>query len=106
MQLTTTFRGLTRAESASASSNLERSMARFERLLARPTTVRAVVEGAPPEHRVALSMLVDREDLHAQCTSHDLHGAISTACDRLRNQLVRRRRRRSSNRPRTSPSTL
>ena len=98
MQLSTTFRGLSRAESASATSNLERNMTRLDRLLERPVQVRAVVEGGPPEHRVMLSMSVEGEDLNAQSNGYDLTTAINTACERLRNQLLRRRRRRETNR--------
>ena len=96
MQLSTTFRGLSRAESASATASLERNMMRFDRLLERPVQVRVVVEGGPPENRVMLSMSVEGEDLNAQSTGHDLATTISTACDRLRSQLVRRRRRREA----------
>ena len=96
MQLSTTFRGLSRAESASATSALERSMTRIDRLLERPAQVRAVVEGRPPEHRVSLMMSVEGEDLNAQSTGHDLTTSINTACERLRSQLLRRRRRRES----------
>lgn len=103
MQLSTTYRGLSRAESASATSALERSMTRIDRLLERPVQVRAVVEGGPPEHRVSLMMSVEGEDLNAQSTGHDLTTAINTACERLRNQLLRRRRRRESNRQKSNP---
>jgi len=105
MQLATTFRGLNQAESAAATSSLERNMSRFDRLLERPAQVRAVVEGGPPEHRVILSMLVDREDLVAESSGHDLTMAISTACERLRIQLVKGRRRRTSGRQKTVPVT-
>jgi ribosomal subunit interface protein len=105
MQLSTTFRGLNRAESASATRGLERNMARLDRLLERPVQVRAVVEGGPPEFRVQLSMSVEGEDLNAQDAGHDLGTAINTACDRLRNQLLRRRRRRETNRQKpTAPA--
>jgi ribosome-associated translation inhibitor RaiA len=105
MQLATTFRGLNRAESATATSSLERNMTRFDRLLERPAQVRAVVEGGPPEHRVMLSMVVDREDLVAQSSGHDLTTAINTACERLRSQLVKGRSRRSSSRQKVVPAT-
>lgn len=101
MQLATTFRGLNRADSAAAAASLERNMSRFDRLIERPVQVRAVVEGGPPEHRVSISMVVGRENLNAQSTGHDLATAISTACERLRNQLVKGRRRRTSNRQKT-----
>ena len=45
MKLRTTFRGLDRSESASATSHLERNMGRLERLLDRPARFRAVIEG-------------------------------------------------------------
>jgi ribosome-associated translation inhibitor RaiA len=105
MQLATTFRGLNRAESATAASSLERNMSRFNRLLVRPAQVRAVVEGGPPEHRVMLSMVVDREDIVAQSSGHDLNVAINTACERLRSQLVKGRRRRTASRQKVLPAT-
>lgn len=105
MQLATTFRGLNRAESATAASNLERNMTRFDRLLEEPVQVRAVVEGGPPEHRVSISMVVGRENLKAQSAGHDLAATINTACERLRNQLVKGRRRRTSNRQKAVKST-
>jgi ribosome-associated translation inhibitor RaiA len=104
MQLSTTFRGLSRAESASATASLERNLARLERLLERPVQVRAVVEGGPPEHRVMLTLVGEREDLNAQGSGHDLTATISTACERLRNQLLRRRRRRETNRQKPTPA--
>jgi ribosome-associated translation inhibitor RaiA len=102
MQLSTTFRGLNRAESASATASLERNMTRLDRLLERPVQIRAVVEGGPPEHRVTLTMSVNGEDLTAVDSGYDLTVAINTACERLRNQLLRRRRRRESNRQKPS----
>jgi ribosome-associated translation inhibitor RaiA len=104
MQLTTTFRGLSRAESASATSALERSASRLDRLLEQPVPIRAVIEGGPPEHQVTLSMLVDGEDLVAQSSGHDLISMINTACERLRNQLLRMRDRRQTNRQRAASS--
>jgi len=107
MQLTTTFRGLNRSESASAQSNLERSTARLDRLLEQPVPLRAVVEGGSPEYGVTLSMAVEGEDLVAQCTGHDLALTVTTACERLRSQLVRMRTRRQTNRqkPVASPES-
>jgi ribosome-associated translation inhibitor RaiA len=102
MQLTTTFRGLNRSESAAATSALERNTSRLERLLERPVPIRAVVEGGPPEHKVTLTMAVEGEDLIAQSAGHDLAVAITTACERLRSQLIRMRRRRQSNRQKTT----
>lgn len=105
MQLTTTFRGLNRSESASAQSTLERSTARLDRLLERPVPLRAVVEGGSPEYGVTLSMAVEGEDLVAQDTGHDLALTITTACERLRNQLIRMRRRRQTNRQRAATAS-
>ncbi len=98
MQLTTTFRGLNRAESASANSALERNISRLERLVEKPAPLRAVVEGGPPEHRVTLSLAIDGEDLVAQSSGHELTVIINTACERLRSQLVRLRQRRKTSR--------
>jgi ribosome-associated translation inhibitor RaiA len=105
MQLSTTFRGLNRSESASAQSTLERSTARLDRLLERPIPLRAVVEGGSPEYGVTLSMAVEGEDLVAQDTGHDLALTITTACERLRNQLIRMRRRRQTSRQRTATAS-
>lgn len=102
MQLTTTFRGLNRSESASATSSLEKNSDRLDRLLERPVPLRAVIEG-PPEYSVTLSMLVEGDDLVAQSTGHDLAVAINTASERIRSQLLRMRQRRQSNRQRTTP---
>ena len=104
MQLTTTFRGLNRAESASATRVLERNLARIDRLLEQPAQVRAVVEGGSAEHRVMLSMSVEGEDLNAQSSDYDLTTAVNAACERLRRQLVRRRRRRETNRQKATPA--
>ena len=101
MQLTTTFRGLNRSESASAQSTLERCTGRLDRLLDRPVPLRAVIEGGSPEYGVTLSMALEGEDLVAQCAGHDLALTITTACERVRNQLIRMRRRRQTNRQRT-----
>lgn len=105
MQLTTTFRGLNRSESAAATSALERNTSRLERLLERPVPLRAVVEGGPPEHKVTLTMAVDGEDLIAQSSGHDLAVSITTACERLRSQLIRMRRRRQTRQKATTAST-
>ena len=102
MQLTTTFRGLNRSDSAFATSSLERNTSRLDRLLEHPVPLRAVVEAGPPEYAITLSMSVDGEDLVAQSSGHDLAVAIATACERLRNQLIRMRRRRQTNRLRTA----
>jgi ribosome-associated translation inhibitor RaiA len=101
MQLTTTFRGLNRSESASATSALERSTSRLDRLVDRPVPLRAVVEGGSPEFNVTLSMAVEGEDLVAQCQDHELTIAVTTACERLRSQLLRMRRRRQTARQRS-----
>jgi ribosome-associated translation inhibitor RaiA len=102
MQLTTAFRGLNRSESAAATTALERNTSRLDRLLDRPVPLRAVVEGGPPEHKVTLTMAVEGEDLTAQSSGHDLSVAITTACERLRSQLLRLRRRRQANRQKTT----
>ena len=102
MQLTTTFRGLNRSESASATSALEKNSDRLDRLLERPVPMRAVIEG-PPEYNVTLSMSIEGDDLVAQSSGHDLGVAINTASDRIRNQLLRMRQRRQSNRQRATP---
>ena len=44
------------------------------------------------------AQVVDGEDIHAQCEGHDLPATVTTACERLRSQLVKRRRRRETNR--------
>ena len=103
MELSTTFRGLSRAESASATTALERGMSRFDRLLDRPVQVRAVVEGGPPEHRVSLIMLAEGEEFNAQSTGHDLTAEINAACERLRSQLLRHRSRRETSRQKAAP---
>jgi ribosome-associated translation inhibitor RaiA len=102
MQITTTFRGLNRAESASATSALERTTSRLDRLIDQPVPLRAVIEGGPPEYKVTLSMSLEGEDFVAQDSGHDLGEAISTSCERMRNQLLKMRRRRQANRQRTS----
>lgn len=106
MQLTTTFRGLNRSESASATSALEKGTSRLDRLVDRPVPVRAVVEGGSPEFNVTLSLALEGEELVAQCQDHDLTLAVTTACERLRNQVLRMRQRRQTSRQRseTPPS--
>jgi ribosome-associated translation inhibitor RaiA len=101
MQVQTTFRGLNRSESATATTALERGTSRLDKLLDRPVPLRAVVEGGSP-NRVTLSMSVEGEDLVAQSSEHDLSIAITTACDRLRRQLISMRRRRQTTRQKTS----
>jgi ribosome-associated translation inhibitor RaiA len=105
MQLTTTFRGLNRSESATATTALERNTSRLDRLLDRPVPLRAVVEGGPPEHKVTLTMAVEGEDLIAQSSGHDLNVSITTACERLRSQLLRMRRRRQTRQKTTAAPT-
>lgn len=97
MQLTTTFRGLNESESALASKSLEKGMGRLERLVEKPVPLRAVVESGSP-HRVLLSFSADGEDLNAESTDHDLALAISAACEKMRKQLVKTRRRRQASR--------
>lgn len=97
MQLETTFRGLTPAESATATRALEKGSARFERLLEEPTALRAVVEGGA-EVRVNLSLSLRRGEITSLSTGHDLSTVVSDACDKVKVQLVRHRHRRESQR--------
>ncbi len=96
MKLMTTFRGLDQANTVRATGALERHVGRIERLLDRPTPLRAVVEGDGTEHRVWISMQVERNDFYAQSRGHDLTLAITTACERIRAQILKRRRRKAS----------
>ena len=105
MQVTTTFRGLSKEDSATATNLIERHTSRLDRLVDEPVTVRAVIEGKPPEYTVTLSMSIEREDLVAQCAEHELSLAVAEACERLRNQLVRMRQRRQSTRLKASSSS-
>lgn len=98
MKLRTTFRGLDRSESASATSHLERNVGRLERLLDRPARFRAVIEGDGAARKVNLWLAAGRGEYIGQCTNHDLSKAISTACERIRNQLIRKRGKKESGR--------
>jgi len=97
MQLETTFRGLSSAESESALRALQKGSARFERLIEEPCALRVVVEGNP-EWRVLLTLPLRRGELSAQSAARELNAAISEACDKLKVQLVRHRHRRESQR--------
>ncbi len=99
MQLETTFRGLDRSESATATRTLEKGSARLKRLLDRPTTLRAVVEKGA-EVRVHLAMNFHRNEITAVCGGPELHATIAEACDKLKVQLVRQRHRAESQRHR------
>lgn len=95
MQLDTTYRGLTQAESAVATRALEKGSARFERLLEEPTVLRAVVETGP-EARVTLTMNLRGGEVTSLSSGHELNAVVSEACDKLKVQLVRRRHRREA----------
>ncbi len=96
MKLITTFRGLDLADTVRATEALERHVGRIERLLDRPAPLRTVVEGDGTEHRVWFSMQVDNSEFYAESRGHDLPLAITNACERLRSQILKRRRRRTS----------
>lgn len=99
MKLRTTFRGLDRSESASATSHLERNMSRLERLLdRRPARFRAVIEGDGASRKVNLWLAAGRGEFNGHCVGHDLPQVINTACERLRSQLLRRRGKKESGR--------
>ncbi len=100
MQLRSTFRGLNRSEVAVATRTLERQASRMDRLADRTTTVRAVVDGGAPTHKVSLFMSVAGEEFNSQSTDYDLPAAITTAVERMRSQLVRHRNRRETQRHR------
>lgn len=96
MNLMTTFRGLDQADTVRATGALERHVGRIERLLDQPAPLRAVVEGDGTERRVWVSMLAERNEFYAESRGHDMTLAITTACERLRSQILKRRRRRAS----------
>ena len=98
MKLRTTFRGLDRAESASATSHLQRNMERLERLLDRPARFRAVIEGDGAARKVNLWLAAGHGEYNSHSTGHDLPKAISMACARFRSQLIRRRGKKESGR--------
>jgi len=93
---------MNRSETAAATSALEKGTSRLDRLLERPCPLRVVVEGGSPEYGVTLSMSVEGEELVAQCNGHELALTVTTACERLRSQLIRMRRRRQANRTRST----
>ena len=99
MQLDTTFRGLSAADSGNATRMLEKYLARFDRLAEEPATLRAVIEGAP-EFKVTLSLHLKRGELTASSATHEVHEAVAQACEKLKTQLVRFRHRRESQRHR------
>jgi ribosome-associated translation inhibitor RaiA len=98
MELATTFRGLNETECTKATRALERSSGRLDRLLDKPTTLKVVVDGAPPEYRVVLSMGLRGNDLTSEDAGHDLAIVIGNACEKLRVQMVRTRHRKDSRR--------
>ncbi|MCC6747815.1 MAG: hypothetical protein IT371_09170 [Deltaproteobacteria bacterium] len=102
MQLATTFRALERAEVKTATRALERSMGRLERLAEEPATLRAVVEGGPPECKVTLVLAYRDVELTAQSSGHEVVSAVHIAAERLRVQLNRRSERRQSQRYRSA----
>ena len=101
MKLTTTFRGLDRSESASATNHLERNVGRLQRLLERPGRFRAVIEGDGTARKVHLWLVAGRGEYNGRCTNHDLPRAISVACERIRSQLLRERGKKESSRQRS-----
>lgn len=96
MKLMTTFRGLDQADTVRATRAIERNVGRIERLLDKPVPLKAVVEGDGTERRVWVSMMVDRNEIYAECRGHDLSLAVTTACERLRAQIIKKRRRAAS----------
>lgn len=99
MHQETTYRGLSRAESATAARALEKGVQRLERLLDEPVSLRAVVEGGP-ETRANLTLNLRGGEVTSSSTGHDLNAVIFEACDKLKVQLVRKRHRRESQRHR------
>ncbi|MCB9557449.1 MAG: HPF/RaiA family ribosome-associated protein [Deltaproteobacteria bacterium] len=100
MELATTYRGLNERESGLAARTLERHLPRLERLVDKPTTLRAVVEGPSPEYRVHLELALPGSSLSAEDHGHDLGTAITNASERMRAQVVRVLHRRESQRHR------
>lgn len=98
MKLTTTFRGLDRSESASATNHLERNVGRLQRLLDRPARFKAVIEGDGTARKVQLWLAAGRGQYNGRCTNHDLPKAISVACERIRRQLIKKRGKKESGR--------
>ena len=79
MELATTFRGLNPMECGTATRALERSSARLDRLLDKPTLLKVVVDGSPPEYRVMLSMGMRGTDLTSEDAGHDLANVVASA---------------------------
>lgn len=102
MKLTTTFRGLEQAEIVRASRYLERSIGRLTRLMEHPAPLRAVVEEEGAARKATLSMTDKGEEITASSTGHDLQVIVATACKRIRNQLIKKRRRRAAVRQRVA----
>lgn len=100
MQLETTFRGLTPAESSSAVAVLEKWLSRFERLLEHPVTLRAVIDKSPEYHVTLTVQHLPSSELTSTSASHEIHQVVAEACERLKTQLVRQRHRRESQRNR------
>lgn len=98
MKLRTTFRGLDRSESASATTHLQRNVSRLERLLERPARFRAVIEGDGAARKVNLWLAAGRGEFNSRCINHDMPTAIAMACERIRCQLIRRRGKKASGR--------
>jgi len=96
MKLVTTFRGLDQAETVRATRAIERHIGRIERLLDKPVPLKAVVEGDGTERRVWVSMMADKNEFYAESRGHDLPVAVTTACERLRAQIIKQRRRKAS----------
>lgn len=97
MQLDTTYRGLSQAESAIATRALEKGTARFERLVDEPTTLRAVVEGGA-ESRVTLSLNLRGGEITSTSAGHELNTVVSEACDKVKVQLAKMRDKREASR--------
>jgi ribosome-associated translation inhibitor RaiA len=76
-------------------------MGRLERLLDRPARFRAVIEGDGAARKVNLWLAAGRGEFNGHCVGHDLPQAISTACERIRSQLIRRRGKKESGRQKT-----
>jgi ribosome-associated translation inhibitor RaiA len=106
MKLTMTIRGLDTGETTRAGRLLERGTGRLERLLEHPLPLRGVVEADGPARRVTLTLLFRGEELNARSTGHDLGVVIATACERLRTQIVKKRRRRATGRQRSVSNAL
>ncbi len=76
-------------------------MSRLERLLDRPARFRAVIEGDGAARKVNLWLAAGRGEYNGHCEGHDLPHVISTACERIRSQLIKRRGKKESGRQKT-----